>query len=163
MSILNLPAFSSVYTSLKCKALCWKKPMEPSFRFRKYPYLKCLLFVLLLSASCVTHAEQWDCVNDFESRCSEDSCRVFEKDNFTPLSVSFSDAGNVDVCAYSGCWQGKGEVLSSEPFLVIVGVGLTWNNPAIDNKENLLLSFNPKTHVAMLNISSFYLPVICNK
>lgn len=137
--------------------------MELNFRFGINSQLKYLLFFSLLSTSCVTYTEKWTCVNDFESRCDEDSCSVFEQDNFTPLSVSFNDAGNVEVCAYSGCWEGAGDVIAKEPFFVIVATGLTWNNPAIDNKEDLLIGFNPKTRVAMLNIGSFHQPVICKK
>jgi len=67
----------------------------------------------------MAYGAEWDCVNHFESQCTATECVVFTEPDFTPLAVHFSDRGEIDVCAYGGCWRGNGKVLSTHPYLVL--------------------------------------------
>ncbi|USD36170.1 hypothetical protein [Ferrimonas sp. SCSIO 43195] len=115
----------------------------------------------LLLISSEVCADSWQCSNDFESRCSSQGCSVATTADFTPLSVSLDDRGALSVCAYSGCWQGRGEVLATRPYLVVVGLAIPWSAPGGDHGSDMVLTLNPKTGVAMLQNEVFDQPLVC--
>ncbi|SDJ82172.1 hypothetical protein SAMN04488540_11411 [Ferrimonas sediminum] len=119
------------------------------------------LFGTLLLCSNGALAAGWQCSNDFESHCSQQGCAVAQSPDFTPLSVSFNDSGDVSVCAYSGCWQGRGVVLARQPYLVILGTAIPWSAPSDDNSSDMVLTLNPQTGVAVLQNEVFDQPLVC--
>lgn len=106
-------------------------------------------------------AQGWRCFNDIEVRCYDAHCLAFDNDDFTPLSVDFDESGKLSVCAYSGCWQGRGHILSAQPYFVIFAEDLKWNNPYAENTENVLISLNRKSNIAILQVDFFNQPLIC--
>ncbi len=118
-----------------------------------------MLGLALLSSPSVL--ADWSCSNDFESSCSGDGCVLLQGEDFTPLSISVSDAGELTVCAYTGCWQGQGRVLARSPFLVVLGEQLEWNHPGQDNPVDLLLSINLVKSTGALSSPHFDQPLYC--
>ena len=70
--------------------------------------------LLLTFWATVPQPESWQRRNDLEIRCDAENCTAEEEGNFTPMSVTVDDAGLMSVCAYSGCWEGKGTVVKTE-------------------------------------------------
>ena len=123
------------------------------------------LLLMLATWSTGLRAEAWHCKNDIEVRCGPKSCSVPEGDNFTPGSVSFSSNGKFSVCFYSGCWKGKGKVVSNEPFLIISQKQVDWSDPyrKIEGREDILIAVNSTDRIAVGKAGGFALPMRCHK
>ncbi len=81
------------------------------------------------------------------------------------MDVSFSDSGTMNVCAYSGCWQGIGTVFTSENFTVVAGHNLRFST-AQDSEamnQNIVIAVDTDDQVATLKAGSFAHPLICEK
>src|SRR5690606_25156173 len=74
----------------------------------------------------MAQAETWHCRNDVEVQCGAGGCSAAAEGGFTPMDLAFADDGGLSLCAYSGCWEGSGEVLARAPWLVVGARGLPW-------------------------------------
>ncbi len=123
------------------------------------------LFLVLTILSASAFADSWQCRNDLEIRCADGKCAAETKDGFTPMSVSFDDSGSMNVCAYSGCWEGTGKVFSIADFLTVAGQNLKFSTSPNDAKmgQNISITIDRKDNVATLKAGSFAQPLICEK
>ncbi len=117
-----------------------------------------LLLGLVRTGLCT---EQWVCQNDYEAHCSTEGCAIYQGDDFTSASVLLSSEGELEICLYSGCWQGQSEVLADSPYLVLQGKHLQWNNPYTSNQQQALLSLERATNLATLQVAGFQLALLC--
>lgn len=78
--------------------------------------------------------ETWKCRNDLELSCAKGACEVEPEGTFTPMDVYADTSGALNVCAYSGCWEGVGRVLGDDRFLVLIGRDLELS-PLRDRKR----------------------------
>jgi len=105
----------------------------------------------------------WRCRNDLEVRCAEGTCKAEGTDAFTPMDVRVDDSGAMSVCAYSGCWEGTGEVLRSEGFLVWVGHDLELStSPGPESRADILVALDLTDGVATLKAGVFAHPLLCD-
>ncbi len=109
--------------------------------------------------------ESWQCRNDLEVRCGKDGCEATAGDGFTPMSVSVDDSGAMSVCAYSGCWEGVGEVVKSEDFLVLIGHRLEFSTAQDkeSGKADILVAIDRADGVATLKALDFAHPLLCQR
>ncbi len=108
-------------------------------------------------------AERWQCRNDLEVRCGDGGCEAETGDGFTPMSVDFDGAGTMTVCAYSGCWEGSGEVFASGEFLVLAGRDLPFTtapDPEAGGAD-VLIALDRADAVATLKVGEFAHPLVC--
>ncbi len=79
------------------------------------------------------------------------------------MDVSFNSAGEFSVCAYSGCWRGRGSVHSESPFLVISKPKAEWSfEPDRESRRvDILIAFDPSDRVAMVKAGGFAHPFNC--
>ena len=140
-----------------------------------------ILPLLLLTTACQTSEEPadeepadtvltaavsttgWQCRNDLEISCDAEACE--QQDGFTPMDVHVDDAGAMSVCAYSGCWEGTGTVVKSEPFIVFTGHNLAFSAApdSEDGKENIIIVLDTADQVAILKAGAFAHPLRCEK
>jgi hypothetical protein len=67
-----------------------------------------LAAALLLGASkAEVPPESWNCRNQIEVWCAADGCAATPSEEFTPMDIWASADGEISVCAYTGCWEGK--------------------------------------------------------
>lgn len=105
----------------------------------------------------------WDCRNDVEVHCAEGACTVAAADDFTPMDVRVDDSGAMSVCAYTGCWEGTGEVLRSEGFLVWVGHDLEFStSPGPESSADILVALDLADDVATLKAGQIAHPLLCH-
>ena len=118
--------------------------------------------VLLPGLSC---AAEWECEPDVEVQCTIKSCSVAEDQGIIPIGLSFDSHGTFSLCAYSGCWEGKGEVVSVLPFLVITLGNVDWSDlgQRVEGREDVLIAFDAKDHVVMVKAGSIAMPMRCKK
>jgi hypothetical protein len=119
-------------------------------------------FVFLPGLSC---AANWNCAPDVEVQCTVESCEVMEDQGTIPIGLSFDTRGVFSLCAYSGCWEGKGKVVSVSPFLVITLGNVDWSDPnqRVEGREDVLIAFGAKDQVAMVKAGSISMPMRCSK
>ena len=117
----------------------------------------------VVAASPGRSSESWQCSNDLEVRCGEGRCEAEAGDGFTPMSVSADDSGAMSVCAYSGCWEGSGEVVQSEEFLVLIGHDLEFSTSRDSEsaQENIVIVIDRTDGVATLKAGEFAHPLLC--
>jgi len=105
----------------------------------------------------------WKCRNDLEVHCAEGTCKAEGADAFTPMDVRIDDSGAMSVCAYSGCWEGTGEVLRSEGFLVWIGHDLEFStSPGPQSQADILVALDLADGVATLKAGVFAHPLLCD-
>lgn len=108
--------------------------------------------------------ESWHCRNDLEVRCAEGRCEAQIEGGFTPMDVHVDDSGAMSVCAYSGCWEGTGEVLRGEKFLVLVGHGLAFSTSreSESSRADVVMAIDRADRVATLKVGAFAHPLLCS-
>src|SRR5690606_21193286 len=122
------------------------------------------LCVLALGMACAhAQAETWRCFNDVEVACTWDGCSIAADGGFTPMDLAFSSEGGVSLCAYTGCWDGSGDVVARLPFLVIAARQLPWSDPhgGPDRERDVLIAFDPSDRVALVKAGAWALPLHC--
>lgn len=112
-----------------------------------------------------TLGEEWHCRNpDVEVFCSDGRCGASLADNFTPLSVYFNGEGRLEVCAYTGCWEGDGEVRSVDRWLMIYASQRPFSTDPdnIERRADISILFDPLEKLAFVRADHFAQPLYCS-
>ena len=106
----------------------------------------------------------WFCRNDLEIQCSDTSCEATDRQEFTTMHLSFKANGEFMVCAYTGCWEGIGQVIETRPFLIIWKEQADWytQNRLGTNAQNVLIAFDRSDKVASLKVGGWAHPMNCS-
>lgn len=124
-----------------------------------------LMAMLMAIAAMDAIAATWNCSNpDMEIGCSEGKCEA-TFDAFTPMDVAFNDDGALLVCAYSGCWEGDGEVLKTADFLAIAGHQLSFSTDPVpgEMRQDVAILLDLHDNVALLKSGGYAQPLLCVK
>lgn len=122
-----------------------------------------VLSVFLCLAIPKAAAEEWVCGVHFESQCTESRCSAHgDKDdgNTKPVFAQFDDEGNFRLCMYSGCYEGKGRVLTTDPFLSIVQEQVKWTGTNPDYTD-IFIVLQRNELIGMFKAISFVQPILC--
>ncbi len=123
-----------------------------------------LVFIGCVTAGGKMPAERWQCRNDLEVSCGEGACEATAGDDFTPMSVVVDDSGAMSVCAYSGCWEGTGEVVPSRDFLVLIGTDLEFSTSRDpESVADVVIAIDRADEVATLKAGEFAHPLLCER
>ncbi len=117
------------------------------------------------AAEAASASEKWQCRNDLEVSCSDGACNVEPRDAFTPMSVNVDDSGMISACAYSGCWEGTGEVFRSGDFLILAGQDLKFST-APDSESagaDVVIAIDRSDMVATFKAGTFAHPLLCDR
>jgi len=118
-----------------------------------------LLITLLLFLN--PGSTEYTCANQIEIRCTDEKCTAAQVGEFTPMSVSFDNKGNVSVCAYSGCWEGVAKAIENDRFLFLSGNDLPFST-APESKQSISISLDKNDNIALLKAGEFAQPVVCS-
>ena len=118
--------------------------------------------LLLVTVMTLSYAEDWHCTNqDLEIHCDSKKCEISE--SFTPMSVSVNINGNMTVCAYSGCFEGKGKVLKNKNHVFFSGFDLKFSTSNSDEMTaDFLIGLDKVDKVAMVKGFGYAMPMICH-
>lgn len=112
------------------------------------------LLASVLTASAT--AGDFACTNrSAEISCSAGSCEV-ATDGFTPMSVSRAGK-NVQICAYSGCWSGRLDLIRTRGNLTILHARLE------DGQGQLTVSFDRSAKIATMLWGNFAQALNCGE
>lgn len=102
-------------------------------------------------------AKTWECTNkDLEIQCTAETCASSE--GFTPIQVSVnSDSGHMSICAYSGCFEGKGVTTKNKSHLLFSGLALS----SAENSADVMVALDIEKKIAVISGMSFAMPLHC--
>lgn len=126
--------------------------------------MRLMIALVFASLSAVGQAETWNCRNaDMEIGCSEGRCEATIGHGFTPMGVAFNDDGEVSICAYSGCWEGQGEVTRSELFVSITASNLTYSTDTEPGtmRQDAAILLDLSDNIALLKLGTYAQPLVC--
>ena len=105
----------------------------------------------------------YTCSNDIEVQCDIAGCEAKQDSDFTPMHAEFDNAGNLEICAYSGCWKGKAEVWQTKKFLFLSGeqIPFTSGDVRSGHSANIALSVELGDHIAIVKVDAFTQPLFC--
>ena len=123
-----------------------------------------LLVSYVTSLSDDPTSADWFCQNDVEIQCSSAACDAADPHEFTTMHLSFKLGGEFQVCAYTGCWEGIGEVVDTKPFLIIWKDQADWytQDKLGANPQNVLIAFDRSDNVAVLKVGGWAHPMNCS-
>jgi hypothetical protein len=125
-----------------------------------------LITVLAALHSDVGLAEVWNCRNDIEVQCTRASCGAeSEEGGFTPMSLAFSSTGSFSLCAYSGCWEADGAVVSTAPFFIITQARAEWSDPSSNGERDadVMIALDLQDQTAIIKAAGFVTPFHCRR
>lgn len=81
------------------------------------------------------------------------------------MDVRFDTRGKFSVCAYSGCWDDKGRVITSDSSIVILKERAHWStsNDEAAMREDVSIVLSTTDRIALIKAGSFVLPMHCLK
>lgn len=107
----------------------------------------------------VALTQTWRCRNDIEISCTGEGCVTEATDSFTPMDIYVETTGNMSICAYTGCWEGDGQALTKEPFLIFFGEDLDFSTAP--DPQDIVLTIDRRDRVGLLKVATYALPVLC--
>lgn len=109
-----------------------------------------------------TPPDRWLCANDIEIWCTVDSCAAKPEEETTPLAVEARADGRFSVCAYTGCWEGRSEMVDADGRLVWTGdsVAFSTNDAA---SADISLMIIRKDGVGFVRAGALASPLLCRR
>ncbi len=129
---------------------------------KKYLISLSLVTILAGCTSPPTPPMQWSCRNTaVEISCQGDTCDVTQVGEFTPMELTLDADGGLSLCAYSGCWSGKAENISTAGnYFSVIGIGLPWSGTS-GASADISATLNMKTMFATLLTDDYAHPMTC--
>ena len=117
--------------------------------------------IVVISTVQPAAAQTWNCRNTaVEISCIDGTCKI--AGNHTPMDVSLTMSGQMKVCAYSGCWQGKANtVLASGHYLTFTGDDLKWSHGSKTSGAQGAVTIDTSNKTATIMIENFAHPMSC--
>ena len=121
-----------------------------------------MLALLTGCTSQPTPAGSWTCRNEnTEISCVGKICTVSLPGDFTPMSLSADTQGNLSLCAYSGCWEGKASKTTiADDYFFASGAGLIWSGTT-GGVGRMSVTIDMNTGTATLLAENYAHPMIC--
>jgi len=121
-----------------------------------------MLALLTGCTSQPTPAGSWTCRNTAaEISCQNDTCDVALPGDFTPMSLSADTQGNLSLCAYSGCWEGKASKTAIvDDYFTASSEGLIWSGTT-GGTGRMSVTIDMKTGITTLLAENYAHPMIC--
>lgn len=122
-----------------------------------------LAALMRASLSEIPH-ETWSCRNQVEVWCAADGCAAARPEEFTPLHVTTDAAGGFSVCAYTGCWEGKGPPLRKDGRILWTADGAAFSTSADGGMSaDVTLLILEKDGVGFVRVAGLATPILCER
>ena len=115
-----------------------------------------VLMIIILTSSSAFAKGGWHCRNTIEVACTATVCEAAKE--FTPMDIHVG-AGKLEVCAYSGCWQGKAQLRNIAGFAVIAAKNLKFSTGA--TKAAIAITIDTRDGIGTVKVEGFAQPLNC--
>lgn len=124
---------------------------------------KAIITILLFTLPATAFSSAWRCRNNnLEIHCNSGKCQASPAGTFTPFDITFTADGDMDICAYTGCWQGRGKVTRSGKHILISGHGLVWTGTEPD-RADFIVALDTSDKVGFIKGAGFAMPILCKE
>lgn len=106
-------------------------------------------------------AEAWECTSEVEVWCDGTSCRARPLEETTPLSIHADEAGAFSVCAYSGCWEGKGEIYRHRGRVLLTAENVPFSSGNAGSATSITLLIGTQDGTGFVRAGGLATPLIC--
>lgn len=122
------------------------------------------MFIEALAAASVVAAQSWHCRNQFEIWCSETGCRQAPAGEMTPLDI-WAGRKDLSVCAYTGCWAGKGGPKRIGGRLLWIGKALPFSTQPDESemRTDVTLMIFESDGVGFVRAGGLATPLLCER
>ncbi len=121
-----------------------------------------LLAALLMTSPAEIPPEVWTCRNQVEVWCAVDGCAAKAEDETTPMDIlARRDDGRVSICAYSGCWEGVGEMAAARGRLLWAADDVEFSSPGGGFAADVSLLIIEKDGVGFVRVGGLATPLLC--
>lgn len=107
--------------------------------------------------------DAWQCRNQVEVWCAADGCAATKPDEFTPMDISATAAGDLSICAYSGCWTGKAKVARADGRWLWAGDRFEFSTSSDGDPTDVTLVIIAREGVGFVRAGGFATPVLCTR
>ena len=125
--------------------------------------MQIIVTILLFFYFNVAFAINWQCRNhDLEIACDTKQCTPAE--SFTAMDIHLNDiTGHMNICAYTGCWEGRGKVLRERHYIIFTAHHLAFSNIITQIKTSFIIALDTHDHIAVLKGAGYAMPLSCKK
>lgn len=120
-----------------------------------------LIFLALTSSPSEIPPAAWACTSQVEVWCAVDGCAAKAEDETTPLSVWAREDGEVSVCAYTGCWEGRGDFSNTGGRLVWAAENLPFSSGQGGFSADVSLMIISGEGVGFVRAGGLATPLLC--
>ena len=144
-----------------------QRRIQKMIKFHRFIIFTVSMLALLTGCtSQPTPAGSWACRNEnTEISCGGKTCTVSLPGDFTPMSLSADTQGNLSLCAYSGCWEGKASTVTiADDYFTASGTELIWSGTtggATSGAGRMSVTIDMNTGTATLLAENYAHPMIC--
>ena len=122
------------------------------------------LAALVSSSKSEVPPDVWDCANDVEVWCTVDSCAAQPEGAMTPMSITAKRDGSFSVCAYTGCWEGKTDLVEARGRLLWAADGAPFSTkPEGGFEADVTLMIIEKEGVGFVRAGGLASPLLCTR
>jgi len=119
--------------------------------------------VLMRASISETPPESWNCRNQIEVWCAADGCAATAPGESTPMDIWARADGDISVCAYSGCWEGKAALNAAAGRLLWIGDNLPFVSAIDGAAGDVTLLVMAKDGVGFVRAGGIATPVLCRR
>ena len=106
---------------------------------------------------------EWECTNQVEVWCDEEGCSARPDGEFTPMSITATEDGALEVCAYTGCWQGGGVMVEQSSRLLWTASKAPFSSSPEQEGVDLTLLIDRHDGVGFVRAGGIATPLQCNQ
>lgn len=117
-----------------------------------------VVLIITLASSPALAKGGWHCRNSVEVSCSATACEAAK--TFTPKDIHIAE-GKLEVCAYSGCWQGGARLRNFAGFAVIAAENLKFSTGS--TKAAIAITIDPRDGIGTIKVEGYAEPLNCVK
>jgi len=121
-----------------------------------------LLAAIMMTSPSEVPPEVWICRNQVEVWCAVDGCAAKAEDETTPMDIWVSrDDGRFTICAYSGCWEGEGDMTAGRGRLLWAADDVEFYSGRGGFSADVSLLIIEKDGVGFVRVGGLATPLLC--
>lgn len=118
--------------------------------------------LMLMSSRSSLPPDVWACQNQIEVWCAVDGCAAKAENETTPMDIwARRDNGRFAICAYTGCWEGEGQVSDTSGRLLWAANGVEFSSGQGGFSADVSLLIIEKDGVGFVRVGGFATPLLC--
>jgi hypothetical protein len=121
-----------------------------------------LLAAFMMTSTSEIPPEVWNCRNQVEVWCVVDGCAAKAEAETTPMDIwARRDDGRFSICAYTGCWEGVGEMAAARGRLLWAADDVEFSSSGSGFAADVSLLIVEEDGVGFVRVGGLATPLLC--